>query len=568
MRIAAQLIAVDVRLLRNSLVMAPDGRRRLVILGLLAVFFVLGVYGGAHWFFSRSLEIEPIGELVVRRALGMVLLVVYSLLAFSSLIGAFSTLYLDGDLQLLVSRPVPVYPLYAARFVKTCVVAAWMVFPFSLPIFIAAGIDLEAETGYYATLGLVYVSMAVIPCAVGMILSLLLTSVVSARRARHVVIVLGSLTLGVLVFLVRKLEPEKLMNPDEGVPLIEALQAMQGLDPPWLPSSWALDALWSHLGWSLGASTHPVGLLFATALMSFFVTGWVFRWLHPRAFSRAQEGLRRESGARPGGGSSLSDLVAAGVKDHRHLSFARCLRWKDRLVFIRDSAQWAQMLILAAIVAIYVLNFKYIRVVAGSGLVSDLGLHFLNLGLCAFVTIALAARFVFPSVSLEGRAFWLVLSSPNSMSAFLRAKVWAWFMPLAAFANFLMMLTHFFVGADRALLPFAFLTITPMAFGLVGLGIGLGARFPRFGADNAVAVTTGLGGVMFMLTSAVLAVVVTLVAVLPTVACLKIIRHGRMLGPVAFVIAGVCAVAVVLLPLLASRQALRIGRRYLEEGGG
>ena len=154
------------------------------------------------------------------------------------------------------------------------------------------------------------------------------------------------------------------------------------------------------------------------------------------------------------------------------------------------------------------------------------------------------------------------------MSAFLRAKVWAWFMPLAAFANFLMMLTHFFVGADRALLPFAFLTITPMAFGLVGLGIGLGARFPRFGADNAVAVTTGLGGVMFMLTSAVLAVVVTLVAVLPTVACLKIIRHGRMLGPVAFVIAGVCAVAVVLLPLLASRQALRIGRRYLEEGGG
>ncbi len=224
---------------------------------------------------------------------------------------------------------------------------------------------------------------------------------------------------------------------------------MQGLDPPWLPSSWALDALWSHLGWSLGTSTHPVALLLTTAAASFFVTGWVFRSLHPRAFSRAQEGLQRERGARSGGRASLSELVSAGLEDGRRMSFAHGLRWKDRLVFVRDSAQWSQMLILAAIVAIYVLNFKYIRVVAGTGLVSDLGLHFLNLGLCGFVTIALAARFVFPAVSLEGRAFWLVLSSPNSMSAFLRAKVWAWFIPMAVFANLLMVLTHVFVGADN-----------------------------------------------------------------------------------------------------------------------
>ena len=70
-----------------------------------------------------------------------------------------------------------------------------------------------------------------------------------------------------------------------------------------------------------------------------------------------------------------------------------------------------------------------------------------------------------------------------------------------------------------------------------------------------------------MLTSAGLAVAVTLVSVFPTVVFLKIIRQGRALGPAALVVAGVCAVVVVLLPVLVSRQALQLGRRRLEEGG-
>jgi ABC-2 type transport system permease protein len=439
-----------------------------------------------------------------------------------------------------------------------------MVFPFSLPIFVAAGRDMGASAGFYVALTAVYLSMAVIPSAVGIVASLLITSVISARRARLVLAWIGSLALGALVFLVRRLEPEKLMHPDEGVPLIEALRAMQGTDPSWLPSTWALDALWPHLGWSVGSSTHPVALLLAAGAASFFVAGWCFRGLHPRAFSRAQEGLRRESAGRPHGGRGLARLVAARRGGGGPRSFAGLLRWKDRLVFSRDAAQWSQVLILVAIVAIYILNFRYIRVVAGTGLVSDLGLHFLNLGLCAFVAIALAARFVFPSVSLEGAAFWLVLSSPNSMASYLEAKVWEWFPPLAAFANLLLVLTHLSIGADRALLPLGCATVTPLILGLTGLGIGLGGRFPRFGADNAVAVTTGLGGVLFMLASAVLAVLVTVVAIAPTVLVVRMVREARVLDVPMSAVAVACALATVFIPVLAGRWALRIGERHLD----
>jgi len=40
---------------------------------------------------------------------------------------------------------------------------------------------------------------------------------------------------------------------------------------------------------------------------------------------------------------------------------------------------------------------------------------FLNIGLAAFVLTAIVARFVFPSVSREGEAFWIVQAAPVSL---------------------------------------------------------------------------------------------------------------------------------------------------------
>ncbi len=559
MRQFVLLAGVHARSLRNSYRTSPGDRRRLLVLALLAVFFSIGVYGGAHWFFSRCLEIEPIGEIVVRRALAMVLLAIFSLLAFSSLVGAFSNLYLAEDLQLLISRPVGAYSLYAARFFQTSVLASWMVIPFSTPIFVAIGRLLGAGPVFYASLAAVYVAMAAIPTAIGVIVSLLLTSVLSARRARHVLVTVGALALGVLVFLLRRLEPEKLMNPDLGAPLIDALRTMQGLDPAWLPSSWALDALWPHLAWSGKTGGHPVALLLSTSVMMFFLGGWFFRALHPGAFSRAQEGLHRPAGRR-----RLGKRTTFGRPSSEILEYGAGLRKKDRLIFVRDPAQWSQMLTLAAIVAIYVLNFKYIRVIAGTGMISDLGLHFLNLGLCGFIVVALAVRFVYPAVSLEGPAFWLILSAPQSMRSFLRAKAAAWFLPLAFFAALLMVTTHVFLGTDPWLSVLSILTITPIAFGVVGLAIGLGARYPRFDADNPVEVATGFGGLFFMLTGGALLLAVTLLSIWPTIVVLRGVHRPDSLQALHGLTAGICAALILGLPMFIRSRALRVGARHLD----
>jgi ABC-2 type transport system permease protein len=233
-------------------------------------------------------------------------------------------------------------------------------------------------------------------------------------------------------------------------------------------------------------------------------------------------------------------------------------------VFIRDTAQWSQLLILAAIVAIYLLNFSYIQAITGTGLVSDIGLHFLNLAIGGFVAIALAARFVYPAVSLEGPAFWLIQSSPNAMLDFLRAKSRSWTVRLVVFANLLLIATHLLLRTDPLLSLASLLTVTPLAAGVVWLGIGLGARNPRLEAPSAAAIASGLGGVLFMLSAAGMLVVQVLASIAPTVMLVRLIRRdfAPNLSALAISLAG--AVIVFGLPLLVGRVTLGIGARHLE----
>ena len=49
--------------------------------------------------------------------------------------------------------------------------------------------------------------------------------------------------------------------------------------------------------------------------------------------------------------------------------------------------------------------------------------------MAAFVTAAVAVRFVFPAVSAEGPAFWIVRTAPVRMSSFLWSKLWTGLRP-------------------------------------------------------------------------------------------------------------------------------------------
>lgn len=571
MGMTANLLRAKWRTLRNYARSSEGGTGRVVAFVVLGLAFAIGIFFGAQWFLGKVFEIEPIGVVMLRRLLGLVLLFVFSILTFSNLIAAFSTLYLAEDLPLVIAAPIRPYSLYAARFVENSVTAAWMTLSFSLPFFFALGSVMHAGVGYYAALALVLASLAVLPTALALVIALLLGNLFSARRTRQVLVFLATAIFVVLFVLFRSLEPERFLNPDERAPMLEVLQTLQGSDPIWLPSTWALDALWPHLGHGVGVRTHPELLLALAGATGFFVAGWCFRGLHFRAFSHAQEGVdtRELLGGqrRAATGRSLDELARVRERRQGRHSLGKAIVAKDLRVFVRDTAQWTQMLLILALVVIYVVNFKYIRSVGDTGIITRTGLHFINLVLSGFVAVAVCVRFVFPAVSLEGRAFWMVLRSPNRVIDFLHSKWASSTVPLVVLVNVLVLVTNVWLGAGPLLTVTAALTVTPMTIGVSGLALGLGARYPRFRVDNAAKIATGFGGVLYMILGVLTLILVVSLAGVPTMAVVRYFEHGTVPGGARLAGTVVAALAAVVLPVLAGTWAVRWGARGLEQRG-
>jgi ABC-2 type transport system permease protein len=137
---------------------------------------------------------------------------------------------------------------------------------------------------------------------------------------------------------------------------------------------------------------------------------------------------------------------------------------------------------------------------------------FLNLAMAGFVMATVAVRFVFPAVSAEGAAFWIIRTAPISLADFLWSKFWTGLVPILILSELLIVAGNELLGVDPFLKRVSAVAIVFMAFALVGLATGLGARYPRFTADNPSQVAGSYGGVAFMIL-AVLFILVMIVLI-------------------------------------------------------
>jgi len=121
------------------------------------------------------------------------------------------------------------------------------------------------------------------------------------------------------------------------------------------------------------------------------------------------------------------------------------------------------------------------------------------MGFAGFVIASIAARFVFSSISIEGKSFWVVRMAPITPGEFLKEKFWINFWPLLLLSEGLVLLSAIFVKID------IFTGIISAVMGiffslcLTAMGIGMGAIFPKFDAANTAEIATSYGGILYMI---------------------------------------------------------------------
>jgi ABC-2 type transport system permease protein len=521
-------------------------------LGVAAVLFL-----AFFWLTWQLLDYEEFGEYLVRLGLSWLFLTFLSFIAFSAVVSSLSTFFLSEDLRLLIGTPIPAKTLFYSRFGRTLAQSSWMVVAFMLPVLLGIGLARCAGPGYYVASVMTLVPFAMIPVALGTLVTLALVNIFPARRARDILMLMGLLFAIVLVMMLRFLRPERLLSVQALPEITDFFTVMQSPISPLLPSFWAGETLfaglqgrvdWLH-GLALWTTALGLTILARMAYGRFYFTG----------FSKAQE-------ARKARFTRLAWLegILAGLP----LPIAsRSLLVKDLKVFLRDTTQWSQLLLLVALGAVYLYNFRVLdldKIPYMSGVVKN-AYAFVNLALAAFVLSAVAVRFVFPAVSAEGPAFWIVRKAPTSMSAFLWSKFWMGLVPVLLLAETLTVLSNHFLGVAPILKWLDAAAIFFMTFALVGLAAGMGARYPRFRAENLTQVAGSYGGIAFMVLAVAFIVIQIVLLGWPTSIYLWY-KHYGMPMPAGRLLAVVSSLgAAVVLSLGTFWWSMRSGIKALEE---
>ena len=520
----------------------------------LAVFAAL--FGGAFWLTWQLDDYDELGDYLLRLGLSWLFLTFLAFLTFSGIVTALSTFFLSEDLRLLLTAPVAARRLFYARFVRTIAQSSWMVVVFLAPVLMGVGLARCAPLSFYLTSVLTIVPFSVIPVAVGAGCTLLLVNVFPARRARDLLMLMGLLFAGSLIILLRVIQPEQLMRAESLPDVTGFFATLQSPVTPLLPSFWAGELLFASLkgSWDL----MHAGTLWTTALaFSVMLRAADERW-HFAGYSRSQEAPK----ARFTRLRSL-DIIARVLP----LSpVRRQLLVKDLKIFLRDVSQWSQLLLLLALVLIYLYNFRVLdlgRIPYMSGFIKNV-YAFVNLGMAGFVLATVSARFVFPAVSAEGAAFWIIRTSPISLRDFLWSKFWTGLVPVLVLTEGLTIAANELLGVDPFLKIVAACAIVLLSFALVGLATGFGARYPRFTADNPSQVAGSYGGVAYMILAVLLIIVTVVLLGWSSTTYLFFQLRGIPLGVTRLVMMGASFVAAAAISIATWLIGMRSGVRALD----
>ena len=172
---------------------------------------------------------------------------------------------------------------------------------------------------------------------------------------------------------------------------------------------------------------------------------------------------------------------------------------------MRDRAQSLQLLMYLGIALAYLIIIKFMSTALT---LNPWGMYSwwaflvsINTLFAGFIITAVMTRLVYPSISLEGKAFWILMSAPLRLRKLIRAKFWCW-LPISITVAITLLLSGVFVVYPKTLIILATIYIGVfLSIGCTGLAIGIGAMFASFEWESPNQIAAGFGTLVLLLAS-------------------------------------------------------------------
>lgn len=461
------------------------------------------------YFHSQS----ELGIILSLKIFQMAWIIMFSMLIFSCMVSAVSSMYLSQDNEIVCAAPVPAIDLYAMRFATTTIYTSWMMVVFSIPIFAGYGQVFEAGWLFWLLMPLTVISTAAIATGIGNTATIILVNLFPARKTKDIVLYL-SLCFGIFIYIVfRFLKPEELINPDRFGHFVDYLSTISTPAAPYIPAAWAANLLSAYLldrevDWLV------LALIIITPVALFFLGELAMhRWFF-KGYSKSQE--------------SFGGYRSFAAQDKYRPRIWGSIAGKETKAFLRDSAEWSQLFMIAALVVVYLYNFKMLpveRSLFAEEYITNI-ISFLNIGLTGFIVASLSARFVYPSIGAEGGAFYIIRSSPLSLHRFLFFKYLYYVLPFTILALLMVIISDHLLNIEGPMWWFSIGTTILITWTVVAVALGFGAMHADFKAENKAAALGGMGAILFLFTAMAYEITVITLGFMPAYRLVgKWLRH-------------------------------------------
>ncbi len=441
-------------------------------------FFLISFLSLGFYRIINYIKDTPIvGYALVGRVISMVFLSLFIMLIYSSVITAFSTLFLSRDNNFLIVTPFDWGGVLLGKLIQTTFHASWMSCIVLIPLFGVLQFIFKLNLlSYFIILPgtLLYFFSA---SSLGLLIVMGIVKLFPARKVRDLLII-GVVVLGTSMYLLfRFLNLEQILRPGQGSIVASYMKYLELPKTPYLPSFWISKIMIAFV------NKRPGWLeAFLVLLISVIIMIMIFYFITKKYFYNSWEKVQSEEKKRFFKKSFPRNAILA----------------KDIKSFFRDTGQWTQLALIIAIIILYIVNiyklpldFAYLQYL----------IAFLNIGMLGAVIASVGLRFSFSSISLEGKHFWILLSAPVERKKIMFQKYIENFIPVAAMGIILVVVSNIILNPPSLINILSIVTVIVFSITITSMGIGMGALYPKFNAVNPAEVESSWGAVMYMIYS-------------------------------------------------------------------
>jgi ABC-2 type transport system permease protein len=415
---------------------------------------------------------------------------------FSSFGVLLQALYLSGDMDFLLTSPVPIRAVFVTKLLQAVLPNFGLIALFGLPVLIGLGISNHYSFLYFPFIFLIMIALTLAAAGLSALLVMLVARVFPPRRVAEV---LGFLTATISILCSQS---GNLYNATHSTVKISGSQVnglfalLVRLNTPWNPLNWAGRGLVS-LGeghWLSGLSL--VLLTLGLSTIAFLVAlntaeRWYYTgWAGMQVITNRKKKTRPVP-AQPVAPAPISNYgsVSAPQKGHLLPGPVRAILQKDFLLLRRDIRNMSQLVTPLIFGVFYTIMFlrPNSNLFSGSSdthaALANIS-HFIstygNIGMSLFVGWMLLTRLSSMAFSGEGRNYWLLKAAPVRSTHLLMAKFLVAYLPTVSLGIIFMVAVSILQKATPGTFLYGLLATVMCQAGMNGILLSFGVMGANF----------------------------------------------------------------------------------------